>query len=129
MVGLFLLDLALPRNIPLLPYYFLVVVLSASLATPRQMVPLIVQAYGLAIASGLFWGFFPSIDYLARLLALTGVSAVAFGPALPGNGPAAPQRADPESHARLRRCRRGSWGCQRPADPRECRLLRHARPR
>ena len=29
MAGLFLLDLALPRNIPLLPYYFLVVVLSA----------------------------------------------------------------------------------------------------
>lgn len=77
MVGLFLLDLALPRNIPLLPYYFLVVVLSASLATPRQMVPLILQAYGLAIVSGLFRGFFPSIDYLARLLALTGVSAVA----------------------------------------------------
>ena len=49
MVGLFLLDLALPRHIPLLPYYFLLVVLSASLATPRQMVFLIAQAFGLAI--------------------------------------------------------------------------------
>lgn len=77
MVGLFLLDLALPKNIPLLPYYFLVVVLSASLATPRQMVPLIVQAYGLATVSGLYWGFFPSRDYLTRLLALSGVAAVA----------------------------------------------------
>lgn len=77
MVGLYLLDLALPRNIPLLPYYFLVVVLSASIATPRQMVPLIAQAYGLAIVSGLYWGFFPSIDYLTRLLALSGVAAVA----------------------------------------------------
>ncbi len=77
MVGLFLLDLALPRNLPLLPYYFLVVVLSASFATPRQMVPLIVQAYGLAIASGLHWGFLPSIDYFTRLLALSGVAAAA----------------------------------------------------
>ena len=77
MVGLLLLDLALPRNIPLLPYYFLVVVLSASLATPRQMVPLVVQAYGLAIISGLYWGFLPSIDYATRLLALSRVAAVA----------------------------------------------------
>ncbi|MCP9832803.1 MULTISPECIES: diguanylate cyclase [unclassified Cyanobium] len=77
MVGLFLLDLALPKNIPLLPYYFLMVVLSASLATPRQMVPLVVQAFGLAIISGLYWGFLPSIDYATRLLALTGVAAVA----------------------------------------------------
>jgi diguanylate cyclase (GGDEF)-like protein/PAS domain S-box-containing protein len=77
MVGLFLLDLTLPRNVPLLPYYFLVVVLSAGLATPRQMVPLVVQAYGLAIISGLYWGFLPSIDYATRLLALTGVAAVA----------------------------------------------------
>jgi len=77
MVGLFLLDLALPRNIPLLPYYFLVVVLSASFATPRRMAPLIVQAYGLAIASGLHWGFFLSIDYFTRLLALSGVAAAA----------------------------------------------------
>ncbi|PZV23279.1 MAG: hypothetical protein DCF18_07055 [Cyanobium sp.] len=77
MVGLFLLDLTLPRNVPLLPYYFLVVVLSASLATPRQMVPLVVQAYGLAIISGLYWGFLPSIDYATRLLALTGVATVA----------------------------------------------------
>ncbi|WP_254944372.1 diguanylate cyclase [Cyanobium sp. AMD-g] len=77
LVGLFLLDLALPRNIPLLPYYFLVVVLSASLATPRQMVPLVVQAFGLAIISGLYWSFFPSVDYATRLLALSGVAAVA----------------------------------------------------
>ncbi len=77
LVGLFLLDLALPRNIPLLPYYFLLVVLSASLATPRQMVPLVVQACGLAIISGLYWGFFPSVDYATRLLALSGVAAVA----------------------------------------------------
>jgi len=77
LVGLFLLDLALPRNIPLLPYYFLLVVLSACFATPSQMVPLILQAYGLAIVSGLYWGFFPSLDYLTRLLALSGVAAVA----------------------------------------------------
>ncbi|MCT0224767.1 diguanylate cyclase domain-containing protein [Synechococcus sp. CS-1328] len=77
MVGVFLLDLVLPRNIPLLPYYFLVVVLSAGVATPRQMAPLIVQAYGLAIAAGIYWGFFPSIDYFTRLLALSGVTAVA----------------------------------------------------
>ena len=79
LVGLFLLDLALPRNIPLLPYYFLVVVLSASFAVPRQMVPLLIQAYGLAIISGLYWGFLPSIDYFTRLLALSAVAAVAMG--------------------------------------------------
>lgn len=77
MVGVFLLDLALPRNIPLLPYYFLLVVLSATFAAPRHMLPLIVQAYGLAIVSGIYWGFFPSLDYLTRLLALSGVTAVA----------------------------------------------------
>ena len=77
MVGLFLLDLALPRNVPLLDFYFLLVVLSASFAVPRQMVPLIVQAYGLAIASGLYWRFFPSLDFITRLLALSAVAAVA----------------------------------------------------
>lgn len=77
MVGVFLLDLALPRRILLLPYYFLLVVLSASLATPRQMLLLIVQAYGLAIVSGLYWGEFPSLDYSTRLLELSGVAAVA----------------------------------------------------
>ena len=77
LVGLFLLDLALPRNVPLLPYYFLVVALSASFAVPRQMLPLILQAYGLAIASGLFWGFIPSIDFSVRLLGLSGVVLVA----------------------------------------------------
>ena len=77
MAGIFLLDLLLPRNIPLLPYYFLVVVLAAGIATPRQMVPLIAEAYGLAIASGLYWRFFPSLDFITRLLGLTGVVAVA----------------------------------------------------
>jgi PAS domain-containing protein len=77
LVGLFLLDLALPRNVPLLPYYGLVVALSASFAVPRQMLPLILQAYGLAIASGLFWGFIPSIDFSVRLLGLSGVVLVA----------------------------------------------------
>lgn len=79
MIGLFLLDLALPREIPLLPYYFLVVVLSASFATPRQMLPLIAQAYGLAIISGIYWGFLPSIDFATRLLALSAVAGVAVG--------------------------------------------------
>ena len=74
---LFVLDLLLPRNIPLLPYYFLVVVLSAGFLTPRQMAPLIVAAYGLAISSGIYWGFFPSIDFISRLVGLSGVTAVA----------------------------------------------------
>lgn len=57
MAVLFLLDLALPREIPLLPYYFVVVLLSASFASPRQMGPLIAQAYLQAIVSGIYWGF------------------------------------------------------------------------
>ncbi|MEB3264942.1 MAG: hypothetical protein VKJ66_11270 [Synechococcus sp.] len=59
MAAIFPIDLILPRTFPLLPYYFVVVVLSASFATPRQMVPLIVEAYVLAIGSGFFWGFVP----------------------------------------------------------------------
>ncbi|MCT0224777.1 diguanylate cyclase domain-containing protein [Synechococcus sp. CS-1328] len=74
---LFTVDLILPRNFPLLPYYFVVVVLSASFATPRQMAPLIAEAYVLAIASGLYWGFFPSLEFGTRLLGLSGVVLVA----------------------------------------------------
>jgi diguanylate cyclase (GGDEF)-like protein/PAS domain S-box-containing protein len=77
MVGVFLLDLALPRHVPLLYYYFLLVVLSASLATPRQMVLLIAQAYGLALVSGLYWGFVSSLEHSTSLLALSGMAAVA----------------------------------------------------
>ena len=77
MVGLFLIDFALPREFPLLPYYFVVVLLSAAVARPRQMVPLIAQAYLQAIASGLYWGFFPSIDYTTRLLGLSAAAGVA----------------------------------------------------
>ncbi len=77
MAVLFLLDLALPREIPLLPYYFVVVLLSASFASPRQMVPLIAQAYLQAIVSGIYWGFLPSIDYFTRLLALSAAAGVA----------------------------------------------------
>ena len=76
-VGVFLLDVVLPRHHPLLPYYFLLVVLSASVATPRQMLLLIAQAFGLAIVSGLYWGFFPSLEYSALLVALSGVAAAA----------------------------------------------------
>ncbi|MEA5474252.1 diguanylate cyclase [Synechococcus sp. CCY9201] len=77
MAAIFPLDLLLPRTFPLLPYYFVVVVLSASFATPRQMAPLIAEAYVLAIASGTFRGFFPSIDFVIRLLGLSGVALMA----------------------------------------------------
>ncbi len=58
---------------------FLLVVLAAGVATPRQMAPLIVQAYALVIASGLYWGFFPSLDSISWLIGCTGVTAVAVG--------------------------------------------------
>ncbi|WP_322757772.1 diguanylate cyclase [Synechococcus sp. CBW1107] len=77
MAAIFPLDLLTPRTFPLLPYYFVVVVLSASFAAPRQMAPLIAEAYVLAIGSGYYWGFFPSIDFVIRLLGLSGVALMA----------------------------------------------------
>jgi diguanylate cyclase (GGDEF)-like protein/PAS domain S-box-containing protein len=77
MLAIFLLDLALPHSVPLLPFYFLMVVLSASFAPPRLMVPLIVEAYGLAIAHALTLGLSPSIDFLSRMLGLSCITAAA----------------------------------------------------
>ncbi|CAK6688251.1 diguanylate cyclase [Synechococcus sp. CCY9201] len=77
MVGIFLLDLLLPSSVPLLTFYFFVVVLSASIAAPRQMLPLIVGAYVLAIASAHTRGEPFSIDFASRLLGLSAVTAAA----------------------------------------------------
>lgn len=77
LVGIYLLDLLLPSNVPLLPFYFFVVVLSACFATPRQMAPLITEAYALAIASAHTMGETLPIDFSTRLLGLTGVTVAA----------------------------------------------------
>lgn len=77
MVGIYGLDLWLPSNVPLLPFYFFVVVLSACFATPRQMAPLIAEAYVLAIASAHHVGPGPPIDFAIRLLGFSAVTAAA----------------------------------------------------
>ncbi len=77
MVGIFLLDMAVMANVQLLPYYFLLVVISAGFVTPRQMRPLIVEAYVLAIIVGLHWSYFSAPDYGVRLAGFGLITVVA----------------------------------------------------
>ncbi|MCT0223839.1 PAS domain S-box protein [Synechococcus sp. CS-1328] len=75
--AVFVAALVLPEEFPLLPYYFLPVVLAAGFVTPRQMVPLITQACVMAILSGLHRGFFPSGHFISSLIGLGALSALA----------------------------------------------------
>lgn len=77
LVLIFWADLVIPHSTPLLSSYLLVVVLSASFAAPRQMAPLIVAAYALAIGASFHLGTFHRFDFLIRLAAFTGVMAAA----------------------------------------------------
>jgi diguanylate cyclase (GGDEF)-like protein/PAS domain S-box-containing protein len=77
MAALFLVDLLLPPSVPLLPYYFVLVVLAANVATPRQMWPLLGEAWVLTVVAASRHGVFPSLDFGTRLLALTGVALLA----------------------------------------------------
>lgn len=75
--GLFLLDLQVPREVPLLPYFWLPVLLASSFATPLQVTALNVVAFGFSIASGIHFRYYTEPDYWARLLFLAGVSVLA----------------------------------------------------
>ena len=74
MVGIYLLDLLLPKEVPLLTFYWLPVLLAATFASPRQVAWLNVEAAVLGVASGLQLGSFSHPDYAARLLALAAMS-------------------------------------------------------
>lgn len=75
--AVFVVALALPPEFPLLPYYFLPVVLAAGFFTPRQMAPLIGQAAVLSILSGVHRGGFPSGHTISSLLGLCILGALA----------------------------------------------------
>lgn len=76
LLAIFLLDLALPGSISLLPYYWLPLVLSVGFASPRQIRRMAALTLVLAILSGLRWSLFTGPDYWLRLGALTGVSLI-----------------------------------------------------
>ncbi len=71
--------LALPPQFPLLPYFFLPVVLAAGFATPRQMAPLLGQAIVLSLLSGLLRGFLPSVHFISSLIGLCVLAGLAMG--------------------------------------------------
>ena len=75
--GLFVLDLHLPRQVPLLPYFWLPVLLATAFATPVQVGALTLVATGCALASGLHFRTVVEPDFWARLLLLAGVSLLA----------------------------------------------------
>jgi len=75
--GLFALDLQVPREVPLLPYFWLPVLLATAFATPAQVAGLCLVAMGFAIASGLHFRYTAELNYWARLLFLTVVSLLA----------------------------------------------------
>ena len=77
LIGLFLADLVLPRDIVVLPYYWLPVVLAAAFASPARVLLLAGLALALSLASGIHWASFPSLDVLSRLVGLTGVGLTA----------------------------------------------------
>ncbi len=77
LIGLFLADLVLPRDIVVLPYYWLPVVLAAAFASPIRVLVMGALALALSLASGIHWAFFPSLDFLSRLVGLTGVGLMA----------------------------------------------------
>lgn len=68
-LGVFLLDMA-QRDLVLLPFYWVPVVLSVSFASPRQTVALALPAFGLAALAGLRWSQFSAVDYWVRLAAM-----------------------------------------------------------
>ncbi len=75
--GLFVLDLHMPREVPLLPYFWLPVLLAAAFATPLQVGALNLVAFAFSIASGLHFRYYLEPDYWARILFLAGVSLLA----------------------------------------------------
>lgn len=77
LLGLFLADLVLPRAIVVLPYYWLPVVLAAAFASPARVLLLAGMALALSLTSGIYWAFFPSLDFLSRLVGLSGVGLTA----------------------------------------------------
>ncbi|MCP9848619.1 diguanylate cyclase domain-containing protein [Cyanobium sp. Morenito 9A2] len=77
MVGIFLVDLALPKEVVLLPFYWIPVVLAAGFASPLQVGALSSEALALGIMSSRHGDLFPSVETSTRLLGLMSISIVA----------------------------------------------------
>ncbi len=77
MAVLFLLDLMAPREVSLLTYFWLPVLLATAYASPRQVTALNFLAFAFSIASGIHFRYYNEADYWARLLFLAGVSWLA----------------------------------------------------
>ncbi len=60
---MFLLDVVLSREIVLLPYYWIPVLLAAASASQRQLRPLALASLGLALLMGLRWSLLANTDY------------------------------------------------------------------
>jgi diguanylate cyclase (GGDEF)-like protein/PAS domain S-box-containing protein len=75
--GLFVLDLQLPRDLQLLPPFWLPVLLATAFATPAQVIGLSLVALVFAIAAGLHFYHVAEVVYWERLLFLAGVSLLA----------------------------------------------------
>ena len=71
---IYLIDLQMPKDVPLLSFYWLPVLLAATFAGPPEVMALTAEALVLGVASGLQLGKFGHPDYSLRLLALTGIS-------------------------------------------------------
>lgn len=74
--AIYLLDLQLPRALPLLSFYWIPVLLAATFASPRQVGLLALEALTLGVASGLQLGMFVHPDYSLRLVALAAISGL-----------------------------------------------------
>ncbi len=74
----FLADIAFtPREIILIPFYFIPVVLAAAFARPMQVVAIYVAAVALGVVAALHNGLLPGLDYTVRLAGLSGVAMAA----------------------------------------------------
>ena len=74
--AIYLLDLQLPRTLPLLSFYWIPVLLAATFASPHQVGLLAIGALSLGVASGLQLGMFVHPDYSLRLIALAAISGL-----------------------------------------------------
>ncbi len=63
------LDLVLPREVVLLPYYWVPLVLASTYASPRQLRALALLTLALALLSGWRWSMLAELDYWLRFAA------------------------------------------------------------
>lgn len=74
-VAVFVGDITIvPREIVMIPSYFIVVVLAAAFARPGQVVAIYIVAMVLGVMAGFRSGLLPGLDCAVRLIGLFGVA-------------------------------------------------------